>query len=200
VAGNTGSVLTVTTDWNNYKVGDTIFFNAVEGIAKLNFTQVKIKSIDTAYKTFTTQETQVPVTGTYTENTGYTCRVIPFEAQTKPLNPFINSDKKLKIGWIYVYVETTETWLEENENGVKLPAILNMDVYINDNTNPTQPTFSYKIDCTQPADQPGVKKWVKIWINQVGKFIQLKFSNEQAGANMKIQAFMPGVAGIGRLV
>lgn len=202
VDGDVGSILTVTTDWNNYKEGDMIFFNAVEGITGLNYTQVRIASIDTDYKTFVTQETQTPITGTYTADTGYTCRVIPFEATTKPLNPFINMDKKLKIGWIYVYVETTETWLEENEDGVKLPAILKLDIFTDDKQSPneTNPTFRYEIDCTNPTNGQGTKKWVKIWINQVAKFIQLKFHNEQAGANMKIQAFMPGLAGIGRLV
>jgi hypothetical protein len=125
--------------------------------------------------------------------------VIPFEAKTKTLNPFINMDKKLKIGWIYVYVEVTNTWLKDQE-GNEIPAILTLDVYTDDNPNRTDPNFSYEIDCTNLTGVEGSKKWIKIWINQVGKFIQLKFSNEQAGANMKIQAFMPGIAAIGRLV
>ena len=140
----------------------------------------------------------MPVTGAYVSG-GYVCRVIPFEAKTKTLNPFINLDKKLKIGWIYVYVETTSTWLEDSE-GNPVPAVLQLDVYTDDNPTHTNPNFSYKLDCNNPVGQESVKKWIKIWINQVGKFIQLRFSNEQAGANMKIQAFMPGIAPVGRIV
>jgi hypothetical protein len=194
-----GLDVTVTTQWNNYQVGDMIFFTAIDGITGLNDTQARIISIDTAYQTFTVR-TQTPVGGAYVSG-GEVCRVIPFVATTKTLNPFINIDKKLKIGWLYLYVETTETWLLD-ASGNPVPALLTVEVFTDDKQDPnhTNPTFSYDIDCTNPPGQQGVKKWVKIWINQVAKFIQLKFTNEQAGANMKIHAIMPGMAAIGRLV
>lgn len=192
-----GSDVTITTDWNNYEIGDMIFFEDIGGIFGINNKQARIIDISTDYTTFTVN-IYPEVTGAYTSG-GTTSRVIPFSLKTKPLNPFINMDKKLKIGWIYLYVETTSTWLEDDD-GNPVPAILNLDVFTDDNPNKTTPNFAYEIDCTNPPNQQGVKRWVKIWINQVGKFLQIGLRNEQAGANMKVHAIMPGMAAIGRLV
>jgi hypothetical protein len=43
---------------------------------------------------------------------GTASRVIPFSAQFKKFNPYINADKKVRCGWMYVYVDSTGTNLE----------------------------------------------------------------------------------------
>ena len=191
----------VVTDWNNYEVGDFIAFEAVGGMVEINDTQAQIISIDTNFTTFTVDYGQdfggfTP----YTEG-GQASRTIPFEAISKKLNPWIDQDKKVRCGWIYFYVSVSETSLTD-EDYVPIPALLNVDVLTNNNESPdfSNPTFSYKVDCSAINNERGGKKWVKIWINQVGQFLQFRMSNNQAGAKIQVHAMMPGFQPIGRLV
>ncbi len=67
---------------------------------------------------------------------GEASRVINFEVLTKQFNPFINMDKKIRVGWAYFYVSIAETFLTTPDTeGVEQPdrAYLNVDVYTNDN-------------------------------------------------------------------
>lgn len=41
-------------------------------------------------------------------------RVIPFDATFKQFNPFIDQDKKVRCGWLYMYVNTSGTQLRRN--------------------------------------------------------------------------------------
>ena len=132
---------------------------------------------------------------------GTVSKTIPFKCTTKKLNPWIDADKKVLCGWIYFYVSVAETDLTDRL-GVPVPAQLRVDVLTNNNegTDFSNPTFTYLVDCTDPVLELGTKKWVKIWINQVGQFLQLQFSNNQSGAQIKIHAIMPGFRPLGRLV
>ncbi len=58
----------------------------------------------------------------------------------------------------------------------------------------------YEINLSNNQAENGIKKWYKLWVNQIGRFIQLKFDNSQAGAKIEIHALMPGFAGLGRLI
>ena len=188
--------LRVTTDWNNYEVGDYIVFEAVEGMTEVNHQQTAIKNISTDWTTF---DVDIPTLGfsAYTEN-GIASRVIPFEALTKKLNPFVNSDKKIRCGWIYFYVSMTETILEED--GATVPAYLDIDVITNDTDSQTSPPHRYRVDCSNLEGEIGSKQWVKIWINQTARFLQFRMSNSQAGAKIQVHAMMPGIQATGRLV
>jgi hypothetical protein len=206
-------IVRVTTDWNNYNVGDYISFKDVGGMTQINGKQGAIKVISTDYNVV---DVQIKTLGfdAYTEG-GLASKVIPFEFLTKQLNPFVEMDKKIRIGWIYFYVETATTDLTEtiiNSEGeeeiVSVPATLTVDVFTNDNVNnpssPVQntsiPNFTYSINCTNLPGETGNKKWVKIWINQTARFLQFRVRNTQAGAKIKVHAMMPGMSPIGRLV
>jgi len=193
--------LQVTTDWNNYEVGDFIAFEAIVGTTEANHKQAPIISIDTPYNTFTVDFGQ-DFTGfsTYVSG-GQATRTIPLEAVTKKLNPWVDSDKKIKCGWIYFYVSTADTILTD-EDGEPVPAFLDIDVLVNNNedTDFSDPQFKYRIDCSPINNEKGGKKWVKIWINQVGKFLQFRMRNNQAGAQIKVHAMMPGLQPMGRLI
>ena len=58
----------------------------------------------------------------------------------------------------------------------------------------------YEGNCTNLSFETGVKKWYKVFINQVGKFIQFQFKNQQAGAKINIHATMPGFQPVGRMI
>lgn len=203
VPGGEEDRVQVTTDWNNYEVGDYIYFTAVQGMTEINSKQGFIVSIDTNFNVFTVvMDIKTNNFSAYTSG-GTASRVIPFQVLTKKFNPFINMDKKIKCGWIYFYVSTAETILthtDENGNEVQDTAFLDLEVFMNDFDTTSKPSFKYKIDLSTISSDNESKKWVKIWINQVSRFLQFRLSNHQAGTRIKIHAMMPGMQPTGRLV
>lgn len=189
--------LRVTTDWNNYNIGDNIVFEAVEGMVEVNHKQAAIKAIQTNYTTFDV-DIQTLGFSAYTQG-GIASKTIDFEATSKKLNPWIEADKKVRCGWIYFYVSVADTLLEDDE-GNEIPALLDIDVVTNDTDSPSSPTFKYQIDCSNLPNEVGGKKWVKIWINQTARFLQFRMRNNQAGAKIQVHAMMPGFQPVGRLV
>lgn len=189
--------LRVTTDWNNYEVGDYIAFEAILGMTQANHKQGAIKAINSAWTIF---DVDIPTLGfsAYTSG-GIASKTISMEALSKKINPFVDSDKKVRCGWIYFYVSVADTILEDDD-GNPVPAFLDIDVITNDTDVDSVPTFQYRIDCSNLPGEIGSKNWVKIWINQTAKFLQFRMRNNQAGAKIKVHAMMPGLQPVGRLV
>lgn len=110
----------ITTDWNNYslnttdqeKGADTIFVTGVLGMEEINDQQYPIVSITNNY----TFRVNVPSTAAFSAYTsgGVAMRVIPFSSLFKKFNPFVDSDKKVRCGWLYMYVDSTGTSLKRN--------------------------------------------------------------------------------------
>jgi len=193
----------VTTDWNNYEVGDFIVFTSVGGMVEINNKQGQIVNIQTNYTVFDVDFGQSHGGFTAYTSGGLASRCIPLEAVTKKFNPWVESDKKVRCGWIYFYVEVADTDLTDWDTAqTPVPALLRIDVLTNNNedTDFSNPQFSYLIDCSSIKNEKGGKKWVKIWINQVGQFLQFKMSNNQAGAKIQVHAMMPGFQPLGRLI
>lgn len=187
----------VTTDWNNYNIGDNIVFEAVGGMTEINDKQAAIKAIQTDYNVFDV-DIQTIGFSAYTSG-GIASKTVPFEVLTKKLNPWVEQDKKVRCGWIYFYVSVANTILTD-ENDVPVPAFLDIDVITNDTDVNSSPTFQYRVDCSNLAGEIGSKQWVKIWINQTSKFLQFRMKNNQAGAKIQVHAMMPGFQPLGRLV
>ena len=117
-------IIEVTTDWNNYSLNaddqemgvDYIFLTGVEGMVEVNGKQFPILSI-TNNNVFTLNAgSSIPSTSAFNAYTGggIASRVIPFEALFKKFNPFADQDKKVRCGWLYMYVDTTGTDLTRN--------------------------------------------------------------------------------------
>jgi hypothetical protein len=200
------NTLRIETDYNNYSAGDDndaldpadyIYFTDVEGMTELNGQQAAIKNISLANYRFDV-EIQTDGLSAYTGG-GTASRVIPFEYLTKKFNPYSEMDKKVRCGWMYFYVTTSETLLT-NADGDTVPCFLDIDVITNDTEENTTPTASYRVDCTNLATEVGVKRWTKIWINQTARFVQFRVRNVQAGAKIQIHAMMPGFQPVGRLI
>ncbi len=187
----------VTTDWNDYEVGDFIAFEKVGGMTQINDKQARIEDINVDYNTF---DVKIETLGfsAYTSG-GQASKTIDFSATTKKLNPWIDGNKKVKCGWIYFYVSTAKTILTD-VNGLPIPALLEVDIITSNHQTMTAPSFKYLIDCTLSPNDTGDKKWVKIWINQVGQFLQFRMHNNQAGAKIQVHAMMAGLQPLGRLV
>lgn len=263
--------LRVTTDFQTWAVNDYVYFTGMSGMVEANDKQAQINEVIDNYNFVVDIDTST--FSTYTSG-GIASKVIEFITKTKQLNPFINQAAKLRCGWMYFYVSTTDTDLTDNfsitnaqktspcivsvsghdfqtgdqvfidgvqgmtelngnyyyvtvidDSNISLddinaigfttytskgfcstPADAYLDVFVNlnDLDSPTQvqpydPT-PYRINLTSQQASNGSKKWYKIWINQVGKFIQFQMKNSQAGAEIKIHAIMPGLLPVGRLI
>lgn len=203
ISGNSFA-LAVTTDFNQYAVGDYIYLSGMLGSVEINNKQGFITAVADSYN-FTLQLDNDPaiVPSAYTANTGLAAKVIEFDCLTKRLNPFCETDNKVRCGWCYFYVSTTGTLLTDEE-GAPVEAELKVRVLVNDTDTPTTlsaPNINYyTINLSSHDAGNGVKKWCKIWINQTARFVQFQVFNNQAGAKVQIQAIMPGFAPVGRLV
>lgn len=285
------NTLEITTDWNNYSdntnVGDdtkfeddalpsdNIFFTAVQGMQEINGQQYPI--VRGFVGTNNVFRVETPNNTAFTAYTGggTAVRVIPFSALFKQFNPFIDVGKKVRCGWLYMYVDSTGTDLLRNIaiaaisqslptivttaighglqtgdqvsffglggmtqlngtyafitvidaltfslNGVDStgytaytsggyasvtePAKMIIDIITDDVNHKTQPQNldqnPYQGNMTNMTFEDGSKKWYKVFINQTGKFIQFRLRNIQAGAQINVQATMPGFAPVGRLI
>lgn len=198
---NTPNLIDIETDFNNYSVGDYIFIDNVAGLTEINNKQFPIISFSVANRTFRIDK-QTFTTTAYTSG-GVASRVIPFEWLSKKFNPFVNQDKKVRCGWVYFYVDTTGTFLTDDQ-GDSVNCVLSVDIITNDNGTPIQVspfnTDPFQVNCSNITLETGVKKWYKMWVNQTAKFIQFRVRNQQAGAKIFIQAMMPGFQPTGRLI
>ena len=275
----------VTADFNNYslnlddqeKGADFIFLTAIVGMEEINNQQFPIVSIinrNTFRLDVSSAVVQATSFGTYVSG-GRAQRVIPFSALFKKFNPFVEQDKKVRCGWLYMYVDASGTDLQRNlvidditqsnpcvvsteidHNlhtgdqvtffgiggmtelngtiafitvlsptsfslngidstgfgaytsggyvGVQEPAKMSIDIIVNDVGHKTQlnnlSQDPYQGSMTNMVFEDGNKKWYKVFINQVGKFIQFRLRNRQSGAKIDIQATMPGFQPVGRLI
>ena len=127
------NILEITTDWNNFGTNsydpdmgaDSIFFLGVEGMLEINNQQLVIDpnfmgATNNVFRVETPNNTNW---GGYTGG-GTATRVIPFTALTKQFNPFIDGDKKVRCGWIYMYVDATKSDIFRN---VPIAAATNAD-------------------------------------------------------------------------
>lgn len=204
ISGTNSLAVTVTTDFQTWKVNDYVYLAGMAGSVELNNKQGFITQVIDNYSFV--MQVDVPQRfdfSAYTPNSGQASKVITFESTTKKLNPFAEQDNKVRCGWVYLYVTTTGTLLTDVE-GNPVDAILKVRVITNDTEQPTDLTIPnsnyYEVNLTSHQDGNGIKKWVKIWVNQTARFIQLELSNNQAGANIQVQALMPGLAPTGRLI
>ncbi len=288
------NTIEITTDWNNYSENtvanatdstlsaDYIFITGVTGMIEVNDRQFPITQV-VSNNVFQLNVRDAVTPGIpATSFTAYTgggtaSRVIPFYSLFKQFNPFIEQDKKVRCGWVYMYVNSTGTLLKRkiaisaitqsaeavvttsvqhgftNGEQVSFSGISGMvelndtqafitvissttfslngvdstgftayttggyagvmekaKITINVLTNDRDPSDETQIQnlsqqpyqgtATNLAFEDGVKKWYKVYINQVGKFIQFLFTNTQAGAQINIQAVMPGFQPVGRII
>ena len=196
-------VLTFTTDWHNYAVGDYIFVDGTAGSTEINGKQGFITEITDDHNFNVQFPTQDPETITAWTSGGFVSRTIPFEFKSKNFNPFSNIGSKMRCGWIYFYADISGTFIEDID-GNSVPAKLIVDVYTDDRYAPTQvgaviakPPYQSNLSNIQGATSK--KHWYKMFVNQIADFMQFKVHNTQAGSKIRIHAIMPGFMPVGRL-
>jgi len=200
---STGPTLVeITSDWNNYALGDIIYFAGLGGSIELNNKQGQITAI-TDNQTFRiSMDSTVPSITAYTSG-GVVSRTVPFEFVTKNFNPYTAEGLKVRCGWVYFYMDVSETLLTDKDGNV-VPAKIEIEVFSNDSNEPTQ-----VLNVTMPiytgnfSDYDGRisnKRWFKMYINQTSRFIQFKVKNQQAGSTVRIHAIQPGFVPAGRRI
>lgn len=284
------ATIQVTTDYNNYRLNevgnarsdpdlsaDFIFLTAIVGMEEINNHQFPIVQIVNRNTFRLDVSTAVVPASRFTPyvSGGRAQRVIPFSSLFKKFNPFVEQDRKVRCGWLYMYVDASGTDLQRNfvidditqsnpcvvsteidhnlhtgdqvtffgiggmtelngKNafitvlsptsfsldgidstgfgaytsggyvGVQEPAKMSIDIITNDVGHKTQlnnlSQDPYQGSMTNIVFEDGNKKWYKVFINQVGKFIQFRLRNQQSGAKVNIQATMPGFQPVGRLI
>lgn len=108
------NTLQIETDFNNFSIGDYIFINGISGMAEANDKQGAIKTIITTNRVF---QLDMPTSrfSSYVSG-GIASRVIPFESKTKKFNPFAQNAQKIRCGYLYMYVSSSNTGLTRNVN------------------------------------------------------------------------------------
>ncbi len=114
------NTIQVTTDWNNFslntfdleKGADVIYLSGVGGMLEVNKKQYAVTEI-VNNNTFKLNVGNSSLFSTYTSG-GTAQRVIPFEALFKKFNPYAMEDRKVRCGWLYMYVDSTGTNLTRN--------------------------------------------------------------------------------------
>lgn len=106
----------VTTDFQNYEVGDFIALEAISGMVEANNKQYELITVVSPYVMNLKVQagTDATLFSAYTNN-GVASKCIVFDCKTKKFNPFANADKKVSCGWLYFYVSTTGTDLTVNQ-------------------------------------------------------------------------------------
>ena len=114
----------VTADWNNYslnfddpeKGADFIFLTAIQGMEEINDQQFPIVSVtnNNVFRLDVSTAVVSPFEFTPYISGGRAQRVIPFSVLFKKFNPFLEQDKKVRCGWLYMYVDSSGTILQRN--------------------------------------------------------------------------------------
>lgn len=191
----------VTTDYNNYKVGDIIYFTGVvgmvdtEGDSKINGLSATIQSITTAFTVFKatmdTEDTTAYISG------GIAGRQIPFNLVTKKFNPFVEQGRQVRIGWMEIFCDVVGNPGDDEKLLVRFfqgdygepvdsgyPSQLPLDIVISNRL----PVPSTGVTSTQ------TKMWKKFRINQTGNFMQVAIFNESPLRKFKIHSIRLGMA------
>ena len=195
-------LLEITLDHHNFTTSDSVFFAGVSGATEINNKVAYVTSVVDSNTVRVQFNDDNPVSITAYISGGTISRTIPFEFITKNFNPFSDQGMKVRCGYIYLYVEATQT-LSTDLRGNPEQTILDIEVFANDEETPTQVTsldFSLQASMQNIQGKISYKVWRKVFINQNARMIQFKFSNKQPGTRVKIHAIEPGFKPGGRMI
>lgn len=108
--------ITVTTAFQNYSSqevdpamgADFIFLAGIVGMTQVNGRQFAVTSVPNPNTIVLNTAEDTSLYSAYVSG-GEAIRVIPFNALTKKFNPYVDGDKKVRCGWLYMYVDSAGT-------------------------------------------------------------------------------------------
>lgn len=114
---------------------------------------------------------------------GYIGLAYSFLAQTKPLNPFAEGNKRCRFHKVWFYVSTsTDNFL--------------IDFFADDREDPYKSNVI--LDCSDSRGE-ATRKWVPISVNQTGSFHRIRIRQEEFSSPGKIHGMMLLMSPTGRL-
>lgn len=102
----------VTTDYNNFVIGDKVYFTGVQGMVDINGMVGNVTAAAVNSITVNIDSTSFE---TYTDNSGTLSRVIPLEIESKQFNPFFETGKGARVGWANFYYSVSGNSVYEKE-------------------------------------------------------------------------------------
>lgn len=170
-----------------FKVGDKVAVYGVTGIelngeSLINYEPVGSLEVVAVGGSTITVNQDTSLASAYISG-GYLQKLIEFVAETKPLNPYSQQDKKCKLIKIYFFVSTgTHNFF--------------VDFFTDRGSTPYLERV--EIDCSTPPTGDN-KKWVPVTVNTTASFHRLRITQPIANPDCRIQGMLWITEPVGRL-
>jgi len=169
----------VTTEPDVFQVGDQVSITGVAGMTEINNGNYTVTAVSGNTVTIGIDSTDFTA---YTSG-GVMCKFIKRDMQTKPLNPFVEQNKKCRLKRVHFFYDTNKTSMLLDLKCDRRETAYRSNIQIDDGT-----------------DEGGSKKkWTSISVNQVANFHTLRIHQENGQANERLHAIMLECEPVGRL-
>lgn len=111
------------------------------------------------------------------------CRNIKRDLETKPINPFVEQNKKCRLKKVHFFFDTDKTTMLLDLKADRRDTAYRTNIQIDDGSN----------------EGLAKKKWTSISVNQVANFHTLRIHQENGEANERLHAIMIECEPVGRL-
>ncbi len=173
------SAAVVTTEPDVFQVGDQVFITGVSGMTEINDDTYTVTAISAGSVTIGINSSDFTA---YTSG-GVMSRQIKRDLETKPINPFVEQNKKCRLKRVHFFFDTDKTTMLLDLKADRRETAYRTDIQIDDGSN----------------EGLAKKKWTSISVNQVANFHTLRIHQENGQANERLHAIMIECEPVGRL-
>ena len=173
------SAAVVSTEPDVFKVGDRVSITGVAGMTEINDSTYTVTAVSADQVTIGIDSSDF----TAWSSGGTMCRMIPRVMQSKPLNPFVDQNKKCRLKKIHLFYDTDKTSMKLDFKADRRDEAYRTDIVIDDGTN----------------EGGARKKWTSITVNQVANFHTLRVHQEDGDADERLHAILVECEPVGRL-
>lgn len=169
----------VSTEPDVFQVGDQVSIIGVVGMTEINDATYAVTAVSAESVTIGINSSDFTA---YTSG-GVMSRQIKREFETKPINPFVDKNKKCRLKRVHFFFDTDKTTMLLDLKADRRQTAYRTDIQIDDGTN----------------EGLAKKKWTAITVNQVANFHTLRIHQENGQANERLHAIMIECEPVGRL-
>jgi len=169
------AVLTV--DASAFKAGDLVSIESVEGMTQINNFYPDDEELNIGFvpwlvldatPTSVTLDVDSTLFSSYTLNTGTISKIISFEAETIPFNPFRSQGRRCYVSHVEFLIDT---------NG----GSLRVDVYDDEHETP----FKQDILC-MPKSSTKAREWINMTVDQESNFITFVLKQQSPSVQLRL--------------
>lgn len=177
VSNATEAVITI--DAANFAVNDLVAISKVSGVSGINnYDSASPEDFQDFVPYVVSARTDTSVTinfdstnkGTYSANTGFISKVISFQAETVPFNPFRDQGKRVFVSHVEVLVNSDA-------------GNLRMDVFTDQESAP----FIQDVLLT-PTDLQKPYEWITLTVDEEADFMTFRIRHQSPASQVKIQS------------